>query len=892
MATKKKMLQAAAGNAGGAGGAGLDVESVFSTYLYEGNGGVQTINNGIALGASPDDGVYYLSSPSSLTGNNSAVSSVSATVDGTITLNSSTTKFASNSYDFDGASNLRLSRALIDTSSSFCFETWVYFNSTGVSNDMAMLLAQYKSGEDGRLLFGAQGGNLVARYNGSSVAITAPVSASQWHHVAWSYDGTTHRLFIDGTLEDSTTTDFPIYTGVTTQIGGTDSTLLTNYDLDGYMEDIRITTGDARYTASFTPPTASHPVTTAVTAGEGGLVWLKQRSAVNNHMLFDTERGNSVALSSNNTGANNGPYTNFGVTSYNSSGFSLGSAYASEINNSGQTYASWTFRKAPKFFDVVTYTGDGNNNRQISHNLGTTVGCMIVKRTDTTKNWRVYHRAADASPEEGYLTLNSTAAWFDELANGYSQNQSKWWYTAPTSTEFTVSSDVDVNASGGTYVAYLFAHNDGDGEFGPDGDADIIKCGSYTGTGVANDLIETLGFEPQWMLVKRTDTASDWIIVDSMRGAVAGGDVYNIYANESNAEVEAGSVAPDAVGIRSGNVGGWGESNASGGNYIYIAIRRGTKVPESGTEVFEPTAYTGNNTANRTVGSLTVDMNIIMDRTKTAEDNNLLFDRMRGQDVVLKTDETSGEGNGWGGTYYNLDQQHGFSNGSNTSFLNNSSANYISYIWKRAPNFFDVVAYSGNSNAGQTVSHNLGVAPEMMIVKRRTTSGASWTTYVSDLGATKYLRVNNTNAAATSSGFWYNTAPTSSVFTVGGDADVNGSGEDYIAYLFASLPGISKVGSYTGNDGTQTIDCGFTSGARFILIKRTDGNSNWYIWDTERGINVASDPYLELDTTNAENPGQDEIDAHASGFIINNPGGSGDAEINKSGKTYIFYAIA
>jgi hypothetical protein len=121
---------------------------------------------------------------------------------------------------------------------------------------------------------------------------------------------------------------------------------------------------------------------------------------------------------------------------------------------------------------------------------------------------------------------------------------------------------------------------------------------------------------------------------------------------------------------------------------------------------------------------------------------------------------------------------------------------------------------------------------------------------------------------------------------------VNDPGSAYILLLFASLDGISKVGSYTGNDGTQTIDCGFTTGARFILIKRSSGNGDWFVWDTERGINVASDPFLTLNTNDAESPGQDEIDAHASGFIINSPGGSGDAEINKSGSTYIFYAIA
>ena len=109
-----------------------------------------------------------------------------------------------------------------------------------------------------------------------------------------------------------------------------------------------------------------------------------------------------------------------------------------------------------------------------------------------------------------------------------------------------------------------------------------------------------------------------------------------------------------------------------------------------------------------------------------------------------------------------------------------------------------------------------------------------------------------------------------------------------IAYLFASLPGVSKVGSYTGNGTSQTIDCGFSSGARFVLIKRTDAGGNWLVVDTERGLVSGNDPVLLLDATNAEQTNLDIVDPTSSGFIVNGT----SANWNASGGSYIFYAIA
>lgn len=130
---------------------------------------------------------------------------------------------------------------------------------------------------------------------------------------------------------------------------------------------------------------------------------------------------------------------------------------------------------------------------------------------------------------------------------------------------------------------------------------------------------------------------------------------------------------------------------------------------------------------------------------------------------------------------------------------------------------------------------------------------------------------------------------TSATFSLGTAVAVNGSANTFVAYLFASCPGVSKVGSYTGNGSSQTINCGFSGGARFILIKRTNTIGDWYVWDTARGIFIATDPHLSLNTTAAEVSTDDSIDADASGFIVNQ---LVSTNINVTSATYIYLAIA
>jgi hypothetical protein len=283
-------------------------------------------------------------------------------------------------------------------------------------------------------------------------------------------------------------------------------------------------------------------------AGDGGIVWVKCRSDTADHRLIDTDGGANNILTPN---ANSAYFNNSTIfSSFNSDGFSVATDVAT--NGSGRTYVSWAFKKEPSFFDVVTYTGV-DAPQTISHNLGSIPGCIIVKRTDTTDDWAVYHRGIDAtSPQNYWLKLNNTDA---------REDYDMWYDTAPTATEFSVRLNGTVNEGGGTYVAYLFAHDDA-----ADG---LIQCGSFTTDGSGNASV-TLGWEPQWFLVKRADGADSWYILDSIRGFTETSDKA-LQANTSDNEVSSSGFGyPTSTGWS--NVGD-NSQYFTNSTYIYIAIR-------------------------------------------------------------------------------------------------------------------------------------------------------------------------------------------------------------------------------------------------------------------------------------------------------------------------------
>jgi hypothetical protein len=230
-----------------------------------------------------------------------------------------------------------------------------------------------------------------------------------------------------------------------------------------------------------------------------------------------------------------------------------------------------------------------------------------------------------------------------------------------------------------------------------------------------------------------------------------------------------------------------------------------------------------------------------------------------------------------------FDFQNGWNNGTS------DSTQAFTWNFRRAPGFFDVCCYTGTGSA-RTVAHNLAAVPELIIVKRRSGT-AGWPIYSAPTGINKLLFLNLTDAEQgdPSNTYWNNTLPTTSVFSLGSNTVPNLSGGTYVAYLFASCPGVSKVGSFTGTGATQVINCGFTGGARFVLIKATSTTGSWYVWDSARGIVAGNDPYLALNSTAAEVTNTDWVDTAATGFELSNAGGN---LANSSGVSYIFLAIA
>jgi hypothetical protein len=494
---------------------------------------------------------------------------------------------------------------------------------------------------------------------------------------------------------------------------------------------------------------------------------------------------------------------------------------------------------------------------------------IIIKRTEGPSNWYTYHRSIPTKN----TWLNSTNA---------AQNPAV--VDTVTSTTFQFLGSNWGFADGATYVAYLFAHNAGG--FGTSGTDNVISCGSFT-TGADAECSVSLGYEAQYILFKPTSTTGNWFILDNMRGMPVRNGSVSLYPNTSGAEVV--STGSNLCNL---TATGFNTIAANSGllantDYIYMAIRRPMKVPTSSTQVFGLNARTGTNAnANVTSGAGVSDFAIIKNRGSTPF--WLLASRLTGTGYLISNATTSEavagatilQANPW-------DVMDGVKVGTTSGVTNASSNTFINYFIDRASGFFDQVCYTGIDGA-LNLNHNLGVIPEMMIVKCRSNAATEWQVYHSVLGNTKALRLNSTAVASTGSGFWNNTTPTSSVFTVGNSTDT-GYIYTYVAYLFATCPGVSKIGSYTGNGTTQAISCGFTGGARFVLIKRTDSTGDWYVYDTARGMTTLTDPYLLLNSTGAEAATLGSVTTTAGGFTVD---ATILAAINASGGTYIFLAIA
>ena len=596
-------------------------------------------------------------------------------------------------------------------------------------------------------------------------------------------------------------------------------------------------------------------------SGDGGLVWIKNRQTSDHHVLVDTARGVGKVLRSDDEP----PETTDAdtVTAFNSNGFSLGADV--KVNTNNEDYVAWAWKKQAGFFDVVTYSGN-ETARTISHNLGAVPGMIIVKKYEQGRGdegWYIWHRGLDESPRK-YLQLRN---------NQVVQSSTSFWGNSdPTDSVFSVGATDKTNGNAADYIAYLFGHQ------ANDDDAALISCGTYTGNGVSlsdSSAFKSVdvGFEPQFIMIKGEDVEGSWVVLDKIRGMATykqnGSEELNW---DTTGDLDDGVIAgPTATGfdLMTNNA----KCNENNKKYVYMAIRNGPMAePTAGSEVL----------SIDTIGSAAPYFD-------SAHPVDMVFQHRTGSKFVFARKLHTGEftiGNTIG-TGSTSDSEFDFMDGWGSGSFGSGS---IAFMFHERVKAFTTQVYRG-TGSNRTVPHKLGATPELLIIKNFTQNGDNWAVYYGD--NTDHLHFNTVGGTADTSvtgeaSFWNNTSPTSSVFTVGTNHGVNASNEFYFAFMFATVAGVTKVGTVNVTGATD-VDCGFSSGSKFVMIKRYSGNGHWLVFDTTSGLVAGNDSYRKMEHTSDVVTNEDVIDPLNAGFsltaaflnLTNN--GSGD---------YVFVAIA
>ena len=323
-----------------------------------------------------------------------------------------------------------------------------------------------------------------------------------------------------------------------------------------------------------------------------------------------------------------------------------------------------------------------------------------------------------------------------------------------------------------------------------------------------------------------------------------------------------------------------------------------------GSAYFQTSLYSGNSSTQEInqSGNSTFQPSWVWIKERNGTRVHTVYDEVRGVEKYLQTNEKDAESTSSASlTSFDAD---GFTVGSGP-FVNNSGNTYAAWQWLAGNGTasnedgsitstvsanvdagFSVIGYTGNETSGATIGHGLGAAPSVVITKSRSSSSYHWYVYHHLNGATKYMRLNDNSAAFTDSAAWNNTAPTSSVITLGNSSATNNTGT-MIAYAFAEVEGFSKFGTYTGNGSTNGpfVYCGFKPA--FVLVKRTNSADNWVTVDAGRNLYNVANLRLYPDTSNADLTSTTH-DLLSNGFKLR----ASDGGVNGSGSTYIFMAFA
>ena len=409
---------------------------------------------------------------------------------------------------------------------------------------------------------------------------------------------------------------------------------------------------------------------------------------------------------------------------------------------------------------------------------------------------------------------------------------------------------------------------------------DFMKCDS-SGSATVH-----LGWEPQWLMWKKTDATGGWGMYDAMRGVTAysNKDLYMI-ANGTNAEASSSNdiLTFTPTGFKA-NLSAHGN-----GEFVFTCIRRPdgyvAKPASAGTDVFA--MDTGNASTTIPVFDSGFPVDFAMNRAPASSTSWYTSARIM-QDQYLLTNDSAAQ-NQDDGSYF--DSNAGWAKDA----YNTWNSDYQSWMWKRGHGM-DVVSYEGDSVAGRAIPHSLNSVPEMMWVKRRGTSGDNWWVYHKGMNNGNspedyYIALNDPYTGTNTSYAWNDTAPTATHFTLGNNTAVNYSGNTYINFLFSSVTGISKVGYHQCDAGNTTLTMGFQP--RFLILKNISTSSTpWVVIDSLRGINPGvgvNTPTINLNGNSAQSNYTWVNSISSTGLVIT--AGQGE-RFSNDGDVFIWYAHA
>jgi hypothetical protein len=335
-----------------------------------------------------------------------------------------------------------------------------------------------------------------------------------------------------------------------------------------------------------------------------------------------------------------------------------------------------------------------------------------------------------------------------------------------------------------------------------------------------------------------------------------------------------------------------------GTNGFYLPMTNDTSV-----EAFNTVTWYGDGTVSKDINGVGFEPDLIWFKCRTNADSHAIFDVIRGLDKVIFSNTSGSEQTDTGGRTITAVNSDGFTVGAD-GWSNRDNDNYVAWCWKAGDSNvsntdgsvtstvranqtygFSIVSYTGPGSGGGTVGHGLGAAPAFIIQKNRSAT-ENWRVYHSSLPNNYYINLSGTGGGAEATSVWGGSNPTSTVFSIGNDAAVSGSGNSIITYCWTPKAGYSAFGSYTGNGSTDgpTITTGFKVG--FLLVKGLF-TKDWAIVDNTRSVNNPTSNELFPNTTAVEATDQ-RLNWLADGFKIVSSG----AQFNNSGSTFIYAAFA